>query len=217
VSELQRQVHRMEGAALSRRLPVVPALADLLELRTGTTVAVGSATLAMALLAGPSSAGEWAAVVGVPDLGVEAAAELGVDLSRTILVPEPGEHWLSVTAGLVDTVGVVLVRPPAGVSEHEASRMSARLRQRDAVLLALGEWPRAQVRLSTVSTEWLGLGQGYGHLAGRRIQVTVRTTTAPTRTASVLLPAAEGLVPAEAAGGEDILAPAAHPTLTRAG
>ena len=54
-------------------------------------------------------------MVGAPDLGYEAAAELGVDLERTIVVPHPGEHWLSVVAALVDVASVVLVRPPVAV------------------------------------------------------------------------------------------------------
>ena len=57
-------------------------------------------TLALALMAGPSRAGSWCAVVGVTDFGVEAASALGVDLARTVVVPEPGEQWLEVTAAL---------------------------------------------------------------------------------------------------------------------
>ena len=53
----------------------------------------------MSLMAGPSQAGEWTAVVGVPEFGFDAALAFGVDLGRCIVVPEPGEHWLSVTAG----------------------------------------------------------------------------------------------------------------------
>ena len=78
----------------------------------------------MALLAGPSQAGEWSAVVGVPDLGLEAAAAYGLDLDRTVVVPRPGEHWLSVTAGLLEVGRWSLVRPYARVSEHQAERLA---------------------------------------------------------------------------------------------
>src|SRR4029453_14259220 len=67
-----------------RLLPVVPVLQPLLPghgLRRGTTVAVaGSAALALALVAGASAAGSWVAAVGLPDLGIVAAAEAGVAL-----------------------------------------------------------------------------------------------------------------------------------------
>ena len=88
----------------------------------------------MALMAGPSHAGEWTAVVGVPDFGLEAAAAYGLDLDRTVIVPRPGEHWLSVAAGLLEVATVVAIRPPARVTEHQAERLRARLRQKDAAL-----------------------------------------------------------------------------------
>jgi len=179
---------RMQGVGEGRPLPVLPALAGLVELRTGTACAVTETGLAMALMAGPAQAGEWAAVVGVPDFGLEAAAQMGIDLTRTIVVPEPGEHWLSVTAGLVDVTGVVLVRPPGPVSEYQAGRLAARLRQKDAVLIALGTWPRCALRLAARESMWLGLGQGHGHLRGRVVRVVVTTSAAPPRTASLLLP-----------------------------
>ncbi|MST34224.1 hypothetical protein GHK86_16030, partial [Acidimicrobiaceae bacterium USS-CC1] len=50
-------------------------------------------SLALTLAAGPSRAGSWVAAVGVPCLGARAAAELGVDLDRLVLVPEAGEQW----------------------------------------------------------------------------------------------------------------------------
>ena len=39
------------------------------------------------------------------DFGVEAAAEAGVDLERTILVSRPKDSWLEATAALVDGMG----------------------------------------------------------------------------------------------------------------
>src|SRR4051794_27074041 len=117
VRELQDRIRSMQRTKLdSRELPTVPALSDLLPggaLSAGSAYAVDdSTTLALGLLLGPSRAGSWCAVVGMPDLGVEAAAGLGIDLERLVLVPHPGDHWLSVVSALVDVVSVVLVRPP---------------------------------------------------------------------------------------------------------
>ena len=105
---------RMQGSAVTRTLESLPGLAGVLQLKTGGAYATDSLSLAMALLAGPSAAGEWSAVVGVPDFGLEAAAAYGLDLDRTVVVPRPGEHWLSVTAGLLEVAGVVLVQPVRG-------------------------------------------------------------------------------------------------------
>src|SRR5207245_1888998 len=104
--------------ARDRCLPVLPALAPLLPeagLRRGSTVAVtGSVTLAMALLAGPSAAGSWGAVVGLPSLGAEAAAALGV----------AGGRWRGVGGGhgrlVARQVGVVARGRRAAARERRA-------------------------------------------------------------------------------------------------
>lgn len=192
LAELRQRVHRMQGMGSGRELPMLPGLAGSLSLQTGSAYAVDSASLALALLAGPSSAGEWVGVVGAPDLGYEAAAGLGVDLERTIVVPEPGEHWLSVTAALVDVASVVLVRPPASVTEHQAERLRARLRTKDAALVCWGEWPRCQTRLRLRGSTWSGLGRGHGHLSGRQLTVEVSSAGAPRRSLQLELPGSGG-------------------------
>ena len=178
----------MQGSAVTRTLESLPGLAGVLPLRTGGAYATDSLSLAMALLAGPSAAGEWSAVVGMPDFGLEAAAAYGLDLDRTVVVPRPGEHWLSVTAGLLDVAGVVLVHPYAAVTEHQAERLRARLRQKDAALVCLGAWPRADATLRVTRSTWTGLGQGHGHLVARQVEVVVRAGASP-RTVSLWLPA----------------------------
>lgn len=188
VHELRQRVLRMQGAAVTRTLESLPGLAGVLQLRTGGAYATDSLSLAMALLAGPSQAGEWSAVVGLPDFGLEAAAAYGLDLDRTVVVPHPGEHWLSVTAGLLDVAGVVLVRPPAAVTEHQAERLRSRMRQRGTVLICLGAWPRADATLRVGRSTWSGLGQGHGHLVARQLEVLVATGGSP-RSVSLWLPA----------------------------
>jgi hypothetical protein len=170
-----------------RLLPVVSALQPLLPgrgLRRGTTVAVGrSAALALALVAGASAAGSWVAAVGLPDLGIVAAAESGIALERLTLVPAPGARaWPIVVAALLDAVDVVLVRPPAGLPAGQARRLAARARERGAVLVPLGSWSEpADLRLAVVSSDWQGLGQGHGRLLARRVEVVASGRGAATR------------------------------------
>ena len=177
------------------RLPLDthPALAGLVQLRAGGSYSVDSASLALALMAGPSRAGGWCAVVGVGDFGAEAALALGVDLSRTVLVPDPGDQWLDVTAALVDVATVVVVRPAGRVPEHVAEKLGARLRKRSAVLVAQertpGDWPRCEVRLTTREPAWSGVGAGHGHLRARRMIVEVQRGTAPPRRGALWFPA----------------------------
>ena len=179
VAELKARIASMQARTLGvRTLPTAPEVAPLLPggaLRSGVAYAApGSLALAMLLLAGPSGAGAWCGVVGVPEFGVEAAAELGVALDRLVLVPDPGEHWLAVTAQLAEVLPIVLVRPPdRGATPAETSRLASRLRQRDATLLVAGPWAGAEATLETTGGSWSGIGTGWGYLAGRELDVVV--------------------------------------------
>src|SRR5215213_10214176 len=159
----------MQGTVVSRTLESLPGLSDLIQLRTGAAYAVDSASLALALLAGPSQAGEWVGIVGTTDLGFEAAAGFGVDLGRTIVVPHPGEHWLSVT-------------------ERQAERIRSRLRQKDATLICWGEWPRCEARLALRHSSWISLGRGHGHLIGQRVRVDLYRGSTPPQSIDLWLP-----------------------------
>ena len=188
LDELRARVDQMQGRPAAQPVATHPAFAGLLQLQTGSSYGVDSASLAMALMAGPSADGAWCGVVGSAEFGLEAAAAAGVDLRRTILVPDPGEAWLEVTAALIDVLGVVVVAAPSQVSGKDVSRISARLRQRGSVLIAYGDWPRCDARVSLRDAEWVGLGQGHGHLQARRVTVEVRRGTAPARTGRLWLP-----------------------------
>jgi hypothetical protein len=197
VGELQARIRAMQATKLDTRLmPTHPAIAELLPgggLKQGAVYTVErSAMLLMALLAGPSAAGSWCAVVGVPEFGVEAASRFGIDLDRLVLVPHPGDQWLAVTAAIADVMGVVVTRPPKRASDSSVARLSSRLRQRGTTLLVLGNWPQSEAMLSLTDSEWVGLGEGHGHLAARQVTVTVtnRLTGRP-RSARLWLPAAD--------------------------
>jgi len=185
-----------------RLLPVLPALAPLLPgrgLHRGTTVTVtGSTALALALVAGTSATGSWVAAVGLPDLGIVAAAETGVALERLALVPAPGARaWPTVVAALLDAIDVVLVRSPPGLSSALARRLAARARERGAVLIPLGPWPEpADLRLAVTASTWHGLGQGHGNLHARVAEVvaTGRGAAARERRTLLWLPSSDGTV-----------------------
>jgi hypothetical protein len=192
------------GATLAdqRLLPVLPALEPLLPqpgLRRGATVAVtGSAALALALVAGASAAGSWVAAVGLPDLGILAAAETGVVLERLALVPAPGARaWPTVVAALLDAIDVVLVRSPPGLPSARARRLTARARERGVVLVPLGPWPQpADLRLAVTASTWHGLGQGHGSLHSRVAEVVATGRGAATRERRALLwlPSPDGAI-----------------------
>ena len=153
VHELQTRIRQMQATKLeSRSLQTHPALGPLLPggaLKAGAAYSVlGSTTLLMAMLAGPSAAGAWCGVVGMPDFGAEAAGRFGIDLERLVLVPHPGDQWLTVTAAVVDVLSVVVLAPPARATDGDVARLSARLRQRESTLVVAGAWPQVEATIT---------------------------------------------------------------------
>jgi hypothetical protein len=212
----------MEGRPAAQPVRTHPALSGLLQLQTGGTYAVTSASVAALLMAGPSAEGAWSAIVGTGELGAEAMAMAGVVLDRVVVVPDPGEAWLEVVAALVDVLSVVVVKPPATsapgeLSAKDASRLAARLRKRGAILIALGDWPRCDVRLGLTDVEWHGIGHGpggpqggHGHLRARQATVEATRGTAPARRQRVWLPAVDlECRPVDPAAGGRVAAPRA--------
>jgi hypothetical protein len=151
-------------------------------------------SLLFALLAAASGAGSWCAVVGVPALGVVAAAEAGIALDRLALVPYPGPDWATVVAALLDGVDVVVAATPGPVAAVVSSRLSARARHRGSVLVPYGRWEGADLTLDAVRGVWHGLGQGRGRLRCRQVTVVVRGRGAAERPrqARMWLPALTG-------------------------
>jgi hypothetical protein len=187
LDQLRGRIAALQGGPTRLTVPVLPALEGLVTLRTGGVYGVDSATLGMALAAGASRAGEWVGFAGWDDFGVEAAHQQGIVLSRTVLVPTPGEHWLEVCAALADVLKVVVLRPPGLVDAKSASILEARLRARSAVLVVQGEWPRCEARISAERVEWQGLAGGRGRLRERRVSlVSRRPGRAPVRLEAVL-------------------------------
>ncbi len=205
-------IHRLDGTTavdLGRRgsppLPVLPALARVLPdgLRRGSTLSVhGSVSLLLALLGAASADGAWCALVGLPPISAEAAAEYGIELSRLAIVPHPGASWTTAVGALLDAVDVVAARPPAHLVPGDVRRLAARARTRDAVLMpyltstgaGAPSWPGADVRLQAQAPQWDGIGTGYGRLQRRQLRVDAsgRGAAARPRTTTLWLPAAGG-------------------------
>ena len=186
----------------SRVLPVLSALRELLPgggLARGAVVTVAEfGVLALALAAGASADGAWCGIAGVPEAGVLAAAGLGLDAERTLLVPDPGPAWVQVAASLLDGCELVLLRPPARPPAQVRQRLEATLRRGRGVLLVVGDWPGAQVRLRVLTRGWTGLGDGHGRLRACCAQVMAdgRGEAAVPRTRWLWLPAEDGCVTA---------------------
>ncbi|KRB73813.1 hypothetical protein ASE01_17485 [Nocardioides sp. Root190] len=187
LDQLRGRIQALQGGPTRMLVPTLPMFEPLVQLRTGGVYAVDSSSLGMGLAAGASRSGEWVGFAGWDDFGVEAAHQWGIDLSRTVLVPAPGEHWLEVTAALVDVLKVVVLRPPGPVDAKSASIIDARLRARSGVLVVQGEWPRCELRLTAEQTTWSGIGDGRGRLRERQVAMVARGSGGAPRRAVVVL------------------------------
>ena len=164
-------------------LPVLGPLAPLLPhggLVRGHLVGCrgeAAMSLALALAAGPTAAGSWAAVLGLPSVGVLAAAELGVALERTMFVAAPPpDQWAVVLGAVVDGADVVITAAPGrSVPAAEIRRVHSRLQSRGGVLVLVGEpgLLTPDLALTCDVLGWEGIGDGHGHLASRRVRVEV--------------------------------------------
>ncbi|MCB7137314.1 hypothetical protein [Cellulosimicrobium marinum] len=163
------------SGADERSWPVPGPLTALLPtgtIRRGTVLTVrGSTSLLLALVAGASTAGAWTTAVGLPDVGLLAAADAGVDLGRLALVPRPGPDAALAVAALVDGMDVVVVGPAADLTDTDRRRVLARARERGTVLVAATAWPGAHVALTVTGGAWTGADHGAGWLRRRTLQV----------------------------------------------
>ena len=179
-------------------LPVLPPLRGLLAaggLPRGHVITTGAwGLLCLALAAGASHAGAWCAVVGLPALGVLAAADLGLDPGRLLLIAEPGGSWPQVAASLLDGCDIVLLRPPDRPSAQLRRKLEAVARRYGSVLLVAGEWDGAQARLRIARQEWAGIGTGHGRLRARKAEVVAEGRGARPRTQWLWLPGPDGAV-----------------------
>jgi hypothetical protein len=177
--------------AQERTLPVAAPFGQLLPdgLVRGQVVSCRGAaaqSMAFGLAREALVEGGWMAVVDVPTLGTDAAAEFGVPLERVVRIDtgidadEPsgtGLDWIDVMGAAVDGFDLVLTGVPAALRNDRrpaaVRKLGSRLQQKGAVIVTLGA-PGAlggDIELTTQRTVWAGLGDGTGHLHRRVIDV----------------------------------------------
>lgn len=175
IEALRSRMRGMETTAVETvGLPTPSALRRVLpSLRIGGVHAVDSRSLALRMLAAAIPSGGWSAIVGLADVGVEAAADAGVPVERVVLVPQPGEAWASAVAGFAEVLPVVLAAAPPRLAPAEAARLAARVRGADGCLLVLGDWPQPASRIRTLGTAWGGVDDGLGRIRTARLELEV--------------------------------------------
>jgi hypothetical protein len=196
--------------ARDRVLSVATALEPLLPdggLVRGSTVCCQGATalsVALAMVSTASAAGSWLACVGMPNLGLRAADEVGIALERLVLIgSDPSEltsgldesSWASMMAALIDGFDLIVLRGPPDIRAGTVRRLQARSQARGTVVVIVGN-PGAfvcDVTVSGLDAEWEGLGNGSGRLARRRLTLSATGRRSPRpRRVEVWLPGSSG-------------------------
>lgn len=169
--------------ASATTLPVPSLLAGLLPtgLPRGTVAVLsGARSLTLNMVAAVTAAGGNAAIVGQPDVGLLAAAEMGADLSRLAVIPDPGADPAEVAAVLMDGMDlVVLGLGGRSVPATRARVLLARARHRDCTLLVTGgDWQGEALRLDARVRGYEVTGSavtpGFGRIGAVRLEVQAR-------------------------------------------
>ena len=111
---------------------------------------------------------------GLPELGIRAAADMGVALERLVMVTgDP--PWVDVLAAMIDGFDVILVGQRVGrLASGAVRRLQARAQSRGVVMLTIGVPALgADLRVTADDDQWFGLGNGHGVATGRRVLVEV--------------------------------------------
>jgi hypothetical protein len=189
LESLRRRISEMSGRAVApaddllpdseSRLATPRWLAELLQVQLPRgTVAVlsGARSLLLGMVAAVTAAGGNVAIVGQPDIGLLAAAEMGADLSRLAVIPDPGTDPVEVAAVLIDGMDlVVLGLGGRRVPQTRARAVVARARSKGCTLLVTdGDWQGAPTRLAARVCGYeitAGGRPGFGRISGVRLQV----------------------------------------------
>ncbi|ORV90228.1 hypothetical protein AWC11_00825 [Mycobacterium interjectum] len=146
------------------------------------TVAVlsGARSLVLGVVAAVTAAGGNVAIVGQPDIGLLAAVEMGADLSRVAVIPDPGTDPVEVAAVLVDGMDLVVLGLGGRQVPHTRARaVVARARNKGCTLLVTdGDWQGAPTRLEArvcgyeIASAHRGTpAPGFGRISGVRLRV----------------------------------------------
>ncbi|KAA1249718.1 hypothetical protein F0Q45_13550 [Mycobacterium simiae] len=148
LESLRRQMAVLSGKARFDDRLLESSGAELVP-RGTVAVMSGARSLLLRMVTAVTAAGGNAAIVGQPDIGLLAAVEMGADLSRLAVIPDPGPDPVEVAAVLIDGMDlVVLGLGGRRVTRARARAVVSRARHNGCTLLVTqGDWEGAQTRL----------------------------------------------------------------------
>ncbi|OBK29994.1 hypothetical protein A5634_17140 [Mycobacterium asiaticum] len=176
LESLRRRMEAMSGKSTAHTEELLPGASPSMLPRGTVAVLSGARSLVLRMVASATADGGNVAIVGQPNIGLLAAVEMGADLSRIAVIPDPGNDPVEVAAVLVDGMDlVVLGLGGRRVTRTRARAVVARARHKGCtVLVTDGDWEGASARLEArVCGYELSLGSrpGFGRISGVRLQI----------------------------------------------
>ncbi|WP_335989947.1 hypothetical protein [Glycomyces sp. MUSA5-2] len=163
------------GAAIPapRTLAVTADIAPLLPgagMAASTAIgagATGALALLWRLLAGPTTAGLWCAVLGLRGIYPLAAAAAGADLDRLAFVDAAGPRIGDAANALADGLAA-LVLPSAALTPAQTRRLAGKARRAGCALIwwETRHVPGVDARLDVAAARWQGLRANTGRYWG---------------------------------------------------
>ena len=117
VEQLRQRVAAMERRPAAEPVPTLACLDEVLPMQAGSSYAVDSASLALALAAGASRAGEWVGFAGWTDFGNTRRPDWTCHRRITCAGVAPTRRAMSTTTGSARTT------PPHIRGLHASTRM----------------------------------------------------------------------------------------------
>ena len=156
----------------------------------------GARSLLMAMIATVTQVGSQVGIIGMPRLNLAAAVEMGADLARIAVVPDPGIDPLEVASVLLDGMDLVVLNM-RGVNAAPARCrvVGGRARQQSSSLLVVdGDWPGAHTRMDAKvlgyrhgpgAADLAAAHRGYGRVGGMRLRVSAQGRDRRNRSADI--------------------------------
>ena len=179
LKQLRQKIAALSGKDTATAEDLMPAGPAPLP-RGTVAVLSGARSLLLRMVATVTAAGGNAVIVGQPDIGLLAAVEMGADLSRIAVVPDPGTDPVEVAAVLIDGMDLVVL----GLGGRRVTRTRARVvaagaRQKGCtVLVTDGDWEGASTRREAricgyeLTPAFGGEpSPGFGRISGVRLQI----------------------------------------------
>ncbi|BDE12526.1 MULTISPECIES: hypothetical protein [Mycobacterium] len=179
LKQLRQKIAALSGKEVAYAAEPAPAERSLVP-RGAVAVLSGARSLLLRMVATVTAEGGNAVIVGQPDIGLLAAVEMGADLSRLAVIPDPGSDPVEVAAVLIDGMDlVVLGLGGRRVTRTRARAVVARARSKGCtVLVTDGEWEGASTRLEArvcgfeiTPARGGAPAPGFGRISGVRLQV----------------------------------------------